>query len=85
MCERLRKYIDEVRKISISDAAREMGEHKETVRTWLNGVQPRKPKVEKVREWSGGYVQPNDFYQPAAEGTRANGHDPHPVIEGAAA
>ncbi len=84
MCRKLKHYIEEERKITISEAARELGEHKETVRTWLNGVQPRKGKVEKVRTWSNGYVQPNDFYLPAEE-ARANGPDPLPVSQEAAA
>lgn len=61
MCDKLKHYIEDERKISISEAARELGEHKETVRTWFNGVMPRKTALEKIYAWSNGYVAPNDF------------------------
>jgi hypothetical protein len=79
MCQRLKKYIFEIRGLDYSKAGRELDEDKETVRTWCNGIVPRPDKVVKIHNWSDGYVEPNHFYDLTTETARANGPDPVPA------
>lgn len=72
---KLNHYVKNIRKIPIKQAATELGEEYETVRTWMRGTAiPSKPKMAKITTWSGYLVQPNDFYDlklPKREGVPA--------------
>jgi hypothetical protein len=62
MAVSFKKYL-EIKRRTIADVARELGEHRETVRTWINGAIPRRQQMLKIYLWSKGQVQPNDFYE----------------------
>jgi transcriptional regulator with XRE-family HTH domain len=49
--------------ISLSSAAKALGVSYEIVRRYCNGMSiPRRELLLKICEWSGGKVQPSDFY-----------------------
>lgn len=62
---RLTDYIDNYLRMSVSDAAKDYGQHvhPETFRTWVSGTAiPRPDEMCRIFEWSLGHVTPNDFY-----------------------
>lgn len=83
---KLKAYIEE-QGLSVAEAARQLKKKQQTVDLWAKGLRiPRKDEMPDIYAWSGGKVQPNDFYSLPVEDARANGHDPHhPVLSEAAA
>lgn len=60
---KLSSYVKQIAEVSISEAARQLGEHRETVRLWVEEKSiPRKEQMSKIFLWSAGAVTPNDFY-----------------------
>lgn len=50
-------------RLTMKQAADQLGCHYEYVRRYINeGVIPSKYRMKQIVEWSGGAVQPNDFY-----------------------
>lgn len=59
---KLIKYL-ETKKISLLQASQELGFPYESVRRYSLGlVIPRPEQMKQIVEWSGGDIQPNDFY-----------------------
>ena len=82
---KLKAYIDDVLKISVAEAARQLKKRQQSVHLWYTGERiPRKGEMAGIVNWSNGAVQPNDFYD-LTEGARANGHDLKPQAQEAAA
>lgn len=47
----------------VADLARDFNVVHCVARRWVNGeVIPNRQTIEKIYEWSGGQVEPNDFY-----------------------
>lgn len=59
---KLKTYINQQKKTLIQ-TSKELGVPYEYVRRWSLGlVIPRPEQMSKIVTWSGGEVQPNDFY-----------------------
>ena len=57
-----KKYL-KTNNISLSQAQKELGYNYEDVRRYCNcGTIPRPERMEEIKIWSSGAVQPNDFY-----------------------
>lgn len=70
---KLKEYLQH-KNISIEKASEELGFSYENVRRYTAGsVIPRPDNMQKIIEWSGGQVTPNDFYQ--KEETDKKGED----------
>lgn len=58
----LKEYLEK-NKISIKNAAKELGFSYENMRRYYHKiVTPRDERMKKIFEWSGGLVTANDFY-----------------------
>lgn len=58
----LQKYLEQTNK-RVADLARDLNVVHCVARRWVNGeVIPNKETVQKIYEWSGRQVEPNDFY-----------------------
>lgn len=58
----LQKYLEQTNK-RVADLARDFNVVHCVARRWVNGeVMPSRQTIEKIYEWSGGQVEPNDFY-----------------------
>ena len=58
----LKKYLEQTNRC-VADLARDFNVIHCVARRWVNGeVIPGRQTVEKIYEWSGGQVEPNDFY-----------------------
>lgn len=57
------EYLKE-KNITQEQAASELGVDQAQISYWARGIKlPNKENMKKIVEWSGGKVQPNDFYQ----------------------
>jgi len=83
---KLKAFI-EMRGISVVSAAGELKKPQQTVHLWVSSARiPRKAEMQDIYLWSGGMVEPNDFYDlPKIDDGRANGHSSLPAYNGAAA
>jgi len=60
---KLAKYIEK-QALTLKQAADELELTYEDVRRYCAGIViPRQDKMAKIVKWSGGEVQPNDFYE----------------------
>lgn len=60
---KIRSYITET-KIKICDAASALGVSTQCLHQWISGKRvPQPEKMIAIYRWSGGKVQPNDFYE----------------------
>ena len=58
----LQTYLDKNNK-TVADMARELDVLHCVALRWVNGARvPSKENMQKIYEWSGGQVEPNDFY-----------------------
>ena len=58
----LQKYLEQTNR-RVADLARDFNVVHCVARRWVNGeVMPSRQTIEKIYEWSGGQVEPNDFY-----------------------
>ena len=63
---KLQKYLEHTNK-RIVDLARDLSVRHCVARRWVVGEAiPNKDTMQKIYEWSGGVVEPNDFYGIAA-------------------
>jgi hypothetical protein len=69
---KLRQFLDSTSR-TVADGARETGYPHETFRKWVTGERvPREEALKRIRQWSEGQVQPNDFFaSEASEGEAA--------------
>lgn len=60
---KLKLFIED-KNITQQQVADELGTTQENVSRWVNGETiPSLENMKKIIEWSGGKVQPNDFYK----------------------
>lgn len=59
---KLRQFLEESGQ-SVADMARALCVKHTVALRWANGCRvPSKENMQKIYEWSGGQVEPNDFY-----------------------
>lgn len=59
---KLQKFLDEKQQ-TVADLARALSVKHTVALRWANGARvPSKENMQKIYEWSGGQVEPNDFY-----------------------
>lgn len=59
---KLQQYLDEKQQ-TVADLARALCVQHTVALRWANGARvPSKENMQKIYEWSGGAVEPNDFY-----------------------
>lgn len=61
----LREYIA-LRRLTLAQAAEEIGCSVSALHRWTEGAVPRKPDMRRLMQWSKGAVMPNDFYAEGA-------------------
>lgn len=63
----LKSYL-ETKKMRVAEFARQIGVRQCVARRWALGEAiPNKDSMQKIYEWSGGSVEPNDFYNVGEE------------------
>ena len=59
---KLQQYLDE-KKQTVADLARALEVQHTVALRWAKDIRiPSKENMQKIYEWSGGEVEPNDFY-----------------------
>lgn len=59
---KLQRYLQE-KQIGVVEMSKQLGLPQSTCSMWLTEKRiPSKESMQKIYEWSGGQVEPNDFY-----------------------